>query len=361
MLQYRLSTLFLIFFVVAATMAVFGAWGIGIAGVLLLAGLCLNRAKENGFAKACLVIAVGLFCSELFRPALAVSREAARRVQCMNRLKQIGLALLSDASAQGHFPLVCASSKDGKPLFSWAVSMLPRLDSNKSTYDKLRRDEPWDRPYNKRILDQYPSGLFRCPRAVQQCDDLTANYVAIIGPGTIWRNEGTVKLPDLPDGGSHTVALVEVVDSDKHWAEPFALTVDEVLDNMRTGKGVRISSCHPAGVNVLFADGNVRTLPAKMPFSFWRKILASEIPTKDLDEIDDLIDPNAPDMVDVYVGSPAPKPWPMILGVIVWLISIVLLFHRAVKSRKKPEPHRDRPFQIARQNLRLSAAGVGRC
>ena len=30
---------------------------------------------------------------------------------------------------------------------------------------------------------------------------------------------------------------VEIADSGKHWAEPFALTVDEVLENMRTGKG----------------------------------------------------------------------------------------------------------------------------
>ena len=46
MLQYRLSTLFLIFFVVAATMALFGAWGIWVAGVFLLAAICVNRAKR---------------------------------------------------------------------------------------------------------------------------------------------------------------------------------------------------------------------------------------------------------------------------------------------------------------------------
>jgi SMC interacting uncharacterized protein involved in chromosome segregation len=38
-----------------------------------------------------------------------------------------------------------------------------------------------------------------------------------------------------------------------------------------------------------------------------------------------------------YLSVLHPKPWPIILGVVVWLISIVLLFHRAVKSRKKPE------------------------
>ena len=42
-------------------------------------------------------------------------------------------------------------------------------------------------------------------------------------------------------------------------------------------------------------------------------------------------------MVDVYMGIPKTNPWPFILGVIVWLVSVFLLFRRAVKSRMKPE------------------------
>jgi prepilin-type processing-associated H-X9-DG protein len=177
--------------------------------------------------------------------------------------------------------------------------------------------------------------IFHCPGTNQKNEMNIINYIAIVGPGTIWRKDGTVKLSDLPDDGWHSVALVEVADSDKHWAEPFTMTVDEILENMKTSKGLRISSYHSGGVNVLFADGVVRYLPPKMPLSLWSKIFAGE--RIEFDNIEAQIDPNAPDMVDVYVGAPSPKPWTIILGAIVWLISIGLLFHRAVKSRKKPE------------------------
>ena len=112
----------------------------------------------------------------------------------------------------------------------------------------------------------------------------STSYMAIIGPGTAWREDGPVKLSDLPDGGSHTVMAVEVVNSGVHWAEPRDLTVDEALEGLKTGKGLRISTAHPGCINILFADGSVRTLPSKMPISVWKKLLAGEI--TDLDNIE---------------------------------------------------------------------------
>ena len=334
MLQYRLSTLFLIFFVVATTMALFGVWGIWIAGVLFLAGFCLNRAKRltDGIVLASLLIFFGIVCSGLLPDVFSASR--ARRTECINHMRQIGLGLLNYHDSEKHFPSVYSCDESGKPVFSWLVAILPNMEYD-TIFNALKLDEPWNSPQNAKLLSRLQIGEFVCPSVNRENNDTSSNYIAIIGSGTIWRKEGTVKLLDVPDGGWHTVALVEVVDSGKHWAEPFALTVDEVLENMRTGKGVRISSCHPAGVNVLFADGNVRTLPAKMPLSLWRQILSGKF--NRFDDLESQIDPNAPDMVDVYVGSPAPKLWTIILGVVVWLISIVLLFRRAVKSRKKPE------------------------
>jgi prepilin-type processing-associated H-X9-DG protein len=158
------------------------------------------------------------------------------------------------------------------------------------------------------------------------------NYIAIIGPGTAWRDDGPVKFSDLPDNGSHTVMAVEVVNSGVHWAEPRDLTVDEALEGLKTGKGLRISSAHPGRINILFADVSVKILPSKMPISVWRELLAGEI--KDLDNIEKMIDPSAPDMVDVSIHLSAPDQWKIILGAIVWLLSVVLLFRRAIKSRR---------------------------
>jgi hypothetical protein len=342
MLQYRLSTLFLIFFVVAATMALFGAWGIWIAGVwivgvLVLAAVCLNRAKSltNGIILSFFLIFFLVICPGGL-PLYSNAQEAARRARCSYNLRQLRVGLHTYEQARRHFPPVYTSDKNGKPIFNWMVETFGNIPYD-SELNQLKMNEPWNSTFNAKILSHIPIDDFQCPSAKYGIGNISTNYIAIIGPGTIWRKEGTVQLSDLPDGGSHTVMLVEAAVSDKHWAEPFALTVDEVLENMRTGKGVRISSCHPTGVNVLFANGMVFCFPSKMPLSLWRKILTGEVSTKDLDGIYSQIDPNAPDMVDVYVSPPLTKPWIIILGVIVWLFSTVLLFRRAVKSRKKPE------------------------
>jgi prepilin-type processing-associated H-X9-DG protein len=197
----------------------------------------------------------------------------------------------------------------------------------------LNLDEPWDGPNNSKCLSGLRIEELVCPETDRDSGDFSSNYMAIIGPSTIWRIEGTVKLSELPDRGSHTVALVEVVSSGKHWAQPFALTAEEALENLKTGKGVRISTCHPDGVNVLFADGVVRSLPTRMPLSLWRNILAGEI-CQDLNRLDEQIDPDAPDMVDVYTGPPIHASWTIMLGVIIWLTSVALLFFRAIASRK---------------------------
>jgi hypothetical protein len=328
---------------VAATMALFGAWGIWIVGVLFLAALCLNQAERlaSGVTLAVVFIFFGIVCPGLLLPAGSAAQEAAQRANCTNNMKQLALALQNYYDLHKHFPPVYTCDSDGKPLFSWFVSVLPNFGSI-PIYQMVKLDEPWNSPANAKAFN-WRFREMQCPSANHGINDFTTYYIAIIGPGTIWRNEGTVDRSDLPDGGAHTVMLVETADSGKHWAEPFALTVDEVLENMKTGKGVRISSYHSVGVNILFANGVIRCLPAKMPLSLWRNILDGKLKDKDYDNLESLIDPNAPDMVDVYVGPPAPQLWTTILGAIVWLISIVLLFHRAVKSRKKTEPKTELP------------------
>jgi hypothetical protein len=336
--QYRLSTLFLIFFMVAASLALFGTWGIYVAAVLSIAALCLNRAKILGFGIiwAVLVIFIGCICAGLLTPAKATSREAGIRARCLNNLKQISLALHNYHDTNKHFPPANTCDEDGKPLFSWRVDILPMLEHG-SIYDSLNKDEPWNSPHNAKILD-HKLPEFVCPRDTNK-NDLSTSYIAIVGPGTAWREDGPVKLSDLPDRGSHTVMAVEVVNSGVHWAEPRDLTLDEALEGLKTGKGLRISSPHPDVINILFADGLVRTLPSKMPISVWQKLLAGD--AIDLDYIRDSYDEFAPDMVDVSVYTPYPPPyepgiWKIILGALVWILSIILFFHRAIKSRPKP-------------------------
>jgi hypothetical protein len=60
-MQYRLSTLFLIFFLVATSLAAFGIWGLWFIALVLIAAVMLNRAKQlsNGAAYVWLLLVYG--------------------------------------------------------------------------------------------------------------------------------------------------------------------------------------------------------------------------------------------------------------------------------------------------------------
>jgi prepilin-type processing-associated H-X9-DG protein len=320
-MQFRLSTIFLIFFMVVASLAVCCPWGVWfiavwIDTVILFAAFRINQKKNlsTGIRQAALIIFIGIICPWLLSPLYDHASPENYRASCIHNLKQIGQSLHFYHDANKHFPLANTCNKDGKPLYSWRVEILP-IDQYKYINDSLKKDESWNSTHNASVLSQFMWEYY-CPGSgyVRNMTD----YVAVIGPGTAWRANESIKLSDLPDGGSHTVMVVEIVNSDINWAEPRDMTVEEILENLETKQEHHISTLHPNVTNVLFADGVVRSFPSEMPISIWKKLLAGEV--KDIESI-------------VYTPSPAPERWIIILCLAVWLFSIVLLFHRAIKSR----------------------------
>ena len=206
--------------------------------------------------------------------ALAVqsAREAARRAQCVNNLKQIGLALHNYHDTYKSFPPAVTTDKNGRPMHSWRVAILPFIEQA-ALYKNYKFDEPWDGP-NNRNLDNIAIPVFRCPCDPGPPGSTETNYVMVTGEHTIGGlPNAATRISDIRDGTSNTIMIVEVTGSGIRWAEPRDLSVEEIRRGINDKSGKWISSHHPGGVNVAFCDGSVRFLSATIDRETLRRLI----------------------------------------------------------------------------------------
>src|SRR5271166_504613 len=102
-----------------------------------------SSSRPRGFTliELLVVIAIIAVLISLLLPAVQSARESARRIQCTNNLKQIGLAFANYESANQIFPLgamvLCSGPSTsgwgnsiGNNGVSWVALVLPYLEQN---------------------------------------------------------------------------------------------------------------------------------------------------------------------------------------------------------------------------------------
>jgi prepilin-type N-terminal cleavage/methylation domain-containing protein len=163
-------------------------------------------------------------------PAVQAAREAARRTQCLNNLRQHGIALSNYLAAVDAFPIGYIAWRDppggAAPGWAWSTAVLPQLEQG-PTYDAINVNLPIDVAGNATARTSSlaifvcPSDVGAGPLAVQSAvtggpvESRTTSYAAnqgALGPGPdngLFRMNKAVRPKDVKDGMSMTFAVGE--------------------------------------------------------------------------------------------------------------------------------------------------------
>jgi prepilin-type N-terminal cleavage/methylation domain-containing protein/prepilin-type processing-associated H-X9-DG protein len=235
------------------------------------------------------VIAIIGVLVALLLPAVQMAREAARRVQCTNNLKQIGIALHGYHDAHNTFPSGGWIALFGQPATSnlntgWSTSVLPWLEQ-RALFDSLNLsfvyDHPADSTATYTVLQVYlcpsePRSTFWNRYPGDQFSHADADYGGMYGERglsspTVTNNpprgpmifNQPIALAAITDGASQTLQIGEDPEAiNAMWASGHNIFDQAFPINARPPVefGEELTSQHPGGVNVLFADGSVHFL-----------------------------------------------------------------------------------------------------
>ena len=268
------------------------------------------RSRRRGFTliELLVVIAIIAILMSLLLPAVQQAREAARRTQCTNNLRQIGLGVHNYHDVFLTFPQTEAGGTGTLGRASAFASILPYLEAtniyNQYDFNRGNSDAPNQVAVSQRITTYLcPTTVF--PRAVpiSGCDAnnrAPGTYAFSTGSGDPWglalggtapHNgaivhplQGVTRIRDITDGTSLTLLAGEsdwnikdylftsgpcngqVRGGFTYWSSPYplatAFTTMAPFNPKSGGSAVlsRFRSDHPGMVNFCLCDGSVRAL-----------------------------------------------------------------------------------------------------
>jgi prepilin-type N-terminal cleavage/methylation domain-containing protein/prepilin-type processing-associated H-X9-DG protein len=156
----------------------------------------MSQTMRRGFTliELLVVIAIIAVLIALLLPAVQAAREAARRMQCTNNLKQLGLGLHNYESIAGALPPSCVLSGSGNKVsywLGWSVHgrLLPLLEQG-PMFNGINFDFSGETPINLTVSGQGLS-LFVCPsevdpRPVPGESGNVTNYGFLMGDWYVW-------------------------------------------------------------------------------------------------------------------------------------------------------------------------------
>jgi hypothetical protein len=227
-----------------------------VLGVMLLAIAVHPILRQGRGATYSILVVIGLASTCLIaRPQFGDAWPAAQRAQCASNMRQLAIALKAYEAKHGSYTPAYVTDANGKPMHSWRVLLLPFLGED-ALYRQYHFDEPWNSPNNMQVASA-AAHHFRCPLAAGGKQALVTQFVALIGPETMWPGAQGRKLDEVTDGPAATLLLVEWPESDIVWTEPRDLPVEwlpEVLNPPE--KVARGKWRHPGGINIVNADAS---------------------------------------------------------------------------------------------------------
>lgn len=211
----------------------------------------LNSSSRLGFTliELLVVIAIIAVLIALLLPAVQQAREAARRSQCQNNLKQWGLAAHNFADInKGFFPIGGMNTNEGHVVrvengqgydrITWHVLLWPFIEQT-ALYSRYDLNEPFHQiniepaGENNNDLLRTPVSLYSCPSdstgAKQPATDphwrVLGNYVGNMGNTHLHQNAAdqaiyngspfgirhTYRMADMTDGTSNTALFSEII------------------------------------------------------------------------------------------------------------------------------------------------------